>query len=395
MPNYRSTKLALREALAVRERRRVRRDTTVSVLGRIYELEQGFLAGRVVDIVYSYLDDPPQPEVEHEGKRYTLSPVDPDRQLKPRAAAASPDERPTAQAGDFDPSCTTRTDTLRRSSSQRRRGGPRCESTDLAWFGLRIAPFSKEIGDDDLWLPPSKDELVDDLAEAIEAHATVLLTGEPGVGKTCVLRALRRRSAADSFRLTYCHNATLGRRDFYRQLCLALGLTPSRDCGGRLLRRQHARRRARAKSASIPSSCSTRRTCFTRTCSTTAHPAELPVGQPSALSLVLVGLPELRESARAAAKSLALLAHPSPLRHRRRQRRRHRRVRRPRLKLAGADKSIFAADAIALMHEHATGALRDIDRLAHGAMRDAARRKRKTVDRDAVERVLAGRMPIA
>ncbi|HEX5660554.1 MAG TPA: hypothetical protein VFX59_25350 [Polyangiales bacterium] len=47
------------------------------------------------------------------------------------------------------------------------------------------------------------------------------------------------------------------------------------------------------------------------------------------------------------------------------------------------------------MHEHATGALRDIDRIAHGAMRDAARHKRKTVDREAVERVLAGRMPIA
>jgi type II secretory pathway predicted ATPase ExeA len=26
--------------------------------------------------------------------------------------------------------------------------------------------------------------------------------------------------------LTYCHNAILGRRDFYRQLCLALGLNP-------------------------------------------------------------------------------------------------------------------------------------------------------------------------
>jgi general secretion pathway protein A len=47
------------------------------------------------------------------------------------------------------------------------------------------------------------------------------------------------------------------------------------------------------------------------------------------------------------------------------------------------------------MHEHATGALRDIDRIAHGALRDAARRKRKTVDREAVERVLSGRMPIA
>jgi hypothetical protein len=47
------------------------------------------------------------------------------------------------------------------------------------------------------------------------------------------------------------------------------------------------------------------------------------------------------------------------------------------------------------MHEHATGALRDVDRIAHGAMQDAVRRKRKTVDRNAVERVLAGRMPIA
>jgi histone H3/H4 len=56
---------------------------------------------------------------------------------------------------------------------------------------------------------------------------------------------------------------------------------------------------------------------------------------------------------------------------------------------------VFSADAVALMHEHATGALRDIDRIAHGAMRYAARRKRKTIDREAVERVLAGRMPIA
>lgn len=66
-----------------------------------------------------------------------------------------------------------------------------------------------------------------------------------------------------------------------------------------------------------------------------------------------------------------------------------------RLTLAGADKTIFAANAIALMHENATGALRDIDRIAQAAMRDAARRKRKTVDRDAVERVLGGHIPIS
>jgi general secretion pathway protein A len=31
--------------------------------------------------------------------------------------------------------------------------------------------------------------------------------------------------------LTYCHNATLGRRDFYRQLCHAVGLTPAATAG--------------------------------------------------------------------------------------------------------------------------------------------------------------------
>jgi len=48
-----------------------------------------------------------------------------------------------------------------------------------------------ELDDKDLWLPPSKQALVDELVEAVEARASVVLTGEPGVGKTCVLRALR------------------------------------------------------------------------------------------------------------------------------------------------------------------------------------------------------------
>ena len=105
-PNHVSEQ-QLREALAVRERRRVRRDTTVSVLGGIYELQQGFLAGRVVDVVYSYLDDPPQPEIEHEGKRYSLSLVDPignsRRRRELRQPAGNMPRTPVA----FDPSCIT------------------------------------------------------------------------------------------------------------------------------------------------------------------------------------------------------------------------------------------------------------------------------------------------
>jgi type II secretory pathway predicted ATPase ExeA len=97
----------------------------------------------------------------------------------------------------------------------------------LAHFGFSSAPFSKEIPDDKLWLPTSKVSLIDEICEALRDRESVLLTGEPGVGKTCVLRAIRQRLPQAGFRLTYCHNATLGRRDFYRQLCFALGLSPS------------------------------------------------------------------------------------------------------------------------------------------------------------------------
>jgi transposase InsO family protein len=121
VPNH-VTETQLREALAVRERRRVRRDTTVSVLGGIYELQQGFLAGRVVDVVYSYLDDPPQPEVEHEDKRYLLSLVDPvanSRRLRPlRHPSESGPRTPVA----FDPSCTTITENTLAAASGNQEG---------------------------------------------------------------------------------------------------------------------------------------------------------------------------------------------------------------------------------------------------------------------------------
>ena len=90
----------------MRERRRVRRDTTVSVLGRTYELQQGFLAGRVVDIVYSYLDDPPQPEVEYEDTRYPLTLVDPVANSRRRRLPRRAHDEVPRQPVDFDPSRT-------------------------------------------------------------------------------------------------------------------------------------------------------------------------------------------------------------------------------------------------------------------------------------------------
>jgi len=255
-------------------------------------------------------------------------------------------------------------------------------------FGLKEAPFTKEIADVDLWLPSSKTGVVDELCEAVSEHASVLLTGEPGVGKTCVLRAVRKRLPEAGYRLTYCHNATLGRRDFYRQLCLALGLDP------------------KATAASVFFSVSTHVQDLGQE---RVHPvflideahllhtemlAHLHIllnyewDSKALLSLVLVGLPELKDQLKMRRfRSL----------HSRLQWRLHidqltpddsTEYLRYRMKRAGCDRDVFTQDAVQMLHEAASGGMRDLDRLATGCLREAARKKRKLIERDLLTRVL-------
>ena len=260
-------------------------------------------------------------------------------------------------------------------------------SFHLDHFGLSAEPFTKEIGDGDLWLPPSKRALLDELVEAVEARESVVLTGEPGVGKTCVLRALRHALPAERFRLTYCHNATLGRRDFYRYLCHALGLHPTSSAANLFLAVEtHVQELRRDKTHPV----------FLLDEAHLLHPdmmAHLHIllnfewDAKALLSLVLIGLPELEQNlTRRSHRSLLTRIH-------------HRFLLAPatvadtseyvrfRLHHAGCEHDLFPDDALAALHELSQGALREIDRLASAALRDAARRKKKLVDREIVLRV--------
>jgi general secretion pathway protein A len=255
-------------------------------------------------------------------------------------------------------------------------------------FDLSSAPFSKDIETEELWLPSSKQTLVDELCEAIDAREHALLVGEPGVGKTCTLRALRERLPETDYRLTYCHNATLGRRDFYRQLCLALGLSP------------------RATAAAVFHAVSSHVEELGRQ---RVHPvflldeahllqqqvldhlhvlANYQWDQKPLLSLVLVGLPELwgqlalrknrslwsRIHCRLSVEVPSVADTTEYVEHR--------------LRRAGASKLLLGADALTILHEATHGQLRDIDRIATAALRTAARRKMSVVDRELLELVL-------
>jgi general secretion pathway protein A len=108
----------------------------------------------------------------------------------------------------------------------------------------------------------------------------------------------------------------------------------------------------------------------------------------SLLSLILVGLPELDERLKC-----------------RRNRSLYSRVRhriavgalcpddtadyiRARLARVGGSRDLFTTDAITMLHEATFGSLREIDRIAHAALRASVRRKRKCVERDIISKIL-------
>jgi type II secretory pathway predicted ATPase ExeA len=258
----------------------------------------------------------------------------------------------------------------------------------LEHFGLSSLPFSKEIDDEKLWLPPSKQGLVDELVECVHERKHAVLTGEPGVGKTCVLRALRQALSGQAFRLTYCHNVTLGRRDFYRHLCHALAIPYGATAGDVFLAvSKHVEDLAKERAAPV----------FLVDEAHLLHQDTLDHlhillnyswDSKALLSLVLIGLPDLDERL-------------SRRRNRSLYSRLHYRLTidplspddtadyiRARLATAGSTKELFTSDAVAMLHEAASGSLRDIDRVAHNALRLAARKKRKLVERDALKAVL-------
>lgn len=262
------------------------------------------------------------------------------------------------------------------------------QPTWMYHFGLTTPPFAKDVRDDDLWLPSARSGVVSDLVEAVHERQHVVLVGEPGVGKTCTLRAVRHRLPEAGFRLTYCQNATLGRRDFYRQICLALGLQPKATAASVFYAISgHVEELGRERVHPV----------FLLDEAHLLHQdvlehlhilANYAWDSKPLLSLVLVGLPDLwGRLTLARNRSLwsrihvrLSLGEAKPedtaeyIEHR--------------LKETGTEKTLFSSDALSLVHEATQGRLRDIDRVATLALKRAARRKLKLVDRELAGHVL-------
>ncbi len=96
----------------------------------------------------------------------------------------------------------------------------------LSRFGLAKNPFTKDVPVDELFEHDGTEGAVKRLKAAVEGRSSAVLTGEPGTGKTFVLRALEEKLPSNRYRITYIHNSHVNTRDFYRQLSVVLGLEP-------------------------------------------------------------------------------------------------------------------------------------------------------------------------
>lgn len=262
------------------------------------------------------------------------------------------------------------------------------QTDHLSFFELEKPPFTKEIDDGQLWLPPSKSGVVDRICRAVLDRNSVSLVGDPGVGKTCVLRAVRCRLEAEPVRLTYCHNATLGRRDFYRQLCLALGLSAKATVGS-LFWAVSTHVEQLAKESLHPVLLLDESHLLHQDTLDHLHILlNYQWDSRALLSLILVGLPELEDRLklrrnRALYSRIYVREHIEPLT--------------PadthayidtRMEVAGATRPLFARDAVSMLHEATLGTMRDIDRLASLCLDEAVRQNRQLIERDILQRVL-------
>jgi putative transposase len=95
----------LKSALTVRTRRRVRRDSTLSLGGVLYEVPFGYLAGQLVTVATCFFEST-TPVLELDGKTAPLRVVDPTANAKKRRPAKRPSPGRANGPVDFNPGRT-------------------------------------------------------------------------------------------------------------------------------------------------------------------------------------------------------------------------------------------------------------------------------------------------
>lgn len=95
------------------------------------------------------------------------------------------------------------------------------------FYGMRMNPFDKQLPSKDAYMTLDMEQVTGRLAHLREHPGIGLFTAAPGQGKTFALRHFSDSLNPNLVKFHYICLSTVTASEFYRQLCVALGLEPS------------------------------------------------------------------------------------------------------------------------------------------------------------------------
>ena len=254
-------------------------------------------------------------------------------------------------------------------------------------FGFTHMPFHRDLESGQLFRAPDLDELHARLRFLVEHRALGLLTGEPGCGKSTALSRLRDELHPEQVQLIYISDTFGTARDLCALIAIELGIAPAFS-RVRMLRdiQQEIQRRAEERRIEVLLLIDEAQNLRNDVLALIPQLRNFNWDRRPPLAVLLAGQTGLRQKLR--------LAHLEPLAQRITVRYHLRGLDREqteayllhRLRLAGADRPLFAADAVEALHTNTAGVMRKIDGLAHLALASAAALEDKIVNAEHVHR---------
>ncbi|MBW2735624.1 MAG: AAA family ATPase [Deltaproteobacteria bacterium] len=260
------------------------------------------------------------------------------------------------------------------------------ERPDLrAHFGLHVIPMTREIAVRDRWKHDIYEEVLADLKDTVAQRRSAAIIGPSGAGKSGILRSLADALPEARYRVHYVKVTDLSKRDFCREIAVALGSEPAGYYGA-LVRTIQQRCQSLLEQESL-------RPVILLDEAHDIRPDVLAIlrvltnfemDSRLVVSVVLAGQSALRQLLRrddleAVARRIA---HYASLRLLSRQETRH--YVEHRLAIAGAKTDLFDSAAHDAVYEAAQGNLRAINRLALKSLEIAAAQRSKVVGADLV-----------